>query len=196
MSDRAVNRLRDAASHVQALAAGAARVKHLDETGFRIGGQTRWLDVICAPLLAAYRVSARRGELLSGVSGIVEHDHWKPYFTMEGVEHGACNAHHLRELQALVEIEGGDRARRMQRLLRRANRAAWIARDKDIAVPATLVALVGRHYDRIVAEALAFHESQPPLAPPKPGKRGAGSDGSVTTSPCGRAIERARCFAS
>jgi transposase len=37
--------------------------------------------------------------------GIVVHDHWKPYYTMEGVLHALCNAHHLRELQALVDIE-------------------------------------------------------------------------------------------
>ena len=172
MSQRAADRLRDAASHIQDLAAGTARVKHLDETGFRIGGQTQWLHVICTPLLAAYRVSGRRGSLFSGVSGIVVHDHWKPYFTMEGVEHGMCNAHHLRELQALVDIEGEGWARQMQRLLRRANRATRIAHDRDIAVPATLTALIGRHYDRIIAQALAFHESQPPLAPHNLGKRG------------------------
>ena len=173
MSERAAERLRDVASHIQDLAAGTARVKHMDETGFRIGGQTQWLHVICTPLLAAYRVSGRRGALLSGVSGIVVHDHWKPYFTMEGVEHSLCNAHHLRELQALMDIEGEAWARRMQRLLRmrRANRAARIAQDKDIAVPARLVALIERRYDEIIAEALAFHESQPPFLPGKRKKR-------------------------
>ena len=53
MSERAAERLRDAALHIQDLAAGTARVKHMDETGFRIGGQTQWLHVICTPLLAA-----------------------------------------------------------------------------------------------------------------------------------------------
>ena len=171
MSERAAERLRDAALHIQDLAAGTARVKHMDETGFRIGGQTQWLHVICTPLLAAYRVSGKRGALLSGVSGIVVHDHWKPYFAMEGVEHSLCNAHHLRELQALVDIEGEAWARRMQKLLRRANRAARIALDRDIAVPARLVALIERRYDDIIADALAFHESQPPFSPGKRKKR-------------------------
>ena len=55
----------------------------------------------------------------------------------------------------------------MQQLLRRANRAVRIALDKDIAVPARLVALIERRYDEIIAKALALHESQPPLSPGK-----------------------------
>ena len=172
MGDRAADRLRAAAWHIQDLAAGTARVKHLDETGLRIGGQTQWLHVVCTPLLAAFRVSAKRGEVLAGVCGIVVHDHWKPYFTLEGVAHSLCNAHHLRELQALVDIEGEGWALQMQRLLRRANRVCRLAQHKAIVVSARLVASIERRYDNIIAAALAFHESQAPLSPPKPGKKG------------------------
>ena len=42
---------------------------------------------------------------------------------MQGVDHALCNAHHLRELQALIEIEKEGWARKM-RLLRRACHAA------------------------------------------------------------------------
>ena len=82
-----------------------APVKHMDETGFRIGGKTQWLHIASTILLTFYRVSPRRGSLLANVIGIVVHDHWKPYYTMTGVRHALCNAHHLRELKALVEIE-------------------------------------------------------------------------------------------
>jgi hypothetical protein len=50
---------------------------------------------------------------LAHVTGIVVHDHWKPYYTLKGVLHALCNAHHLRELKALVEIEREDWARRV-----------------------------------------------------------------------------------
>jgi transposase len=55
----------------------AAPVKHLDETGFRIGGKTQWLHIASTMLLTFYRVAAKRGSLLADLSGIVVHDHWK-----------------------------------------------------------------------------------------------------------------------
>ena len=86
----------------------AAPVKHMDETGFRIGGKTQWLHIASTVWLTFYRTAAKRGSLLANVTGIVVHDHWKPYYTMTGVLHALCNAHHLRELKALVEIEKED----------------------------------------------------------------------------------------
>jgi transposase len=144
----------------------AAAVKHLDETGFRIGGRTQWLHIACTMWLTFYRISPKRGSLLSDVMGIVVHDHWKPYYTMEGVLHALCNAHHLRELQALVDIEKEEWARRMQRLLRRACHATHLARDRGVPLDPRLVAQFRRRYDIIVTEGLAFHQDQPPLATP------------------------------
>jgi len=144
----------------------AAAVKHLDETGFRIGGRTQWLHIACTMWLTFYRISPKRGSLLSDVMGIIVHDHWKPYYTMEGVLHALCNAHHLRELQALVDIEKEEWARRMQCLLRRACHATHLARDCGVPLDPRLVAQFRRRYDIIVTEGLAFHQDQPPLATP------------------------------
>jgi transposase len=90
----------------------AAPVKHLDETGFRLGARTQWRHIAATLWLTFYRVSAKRGSLLAAVTGLVVHDHGKPYYTMPGVQHALCNAPHLRELKALVEIEKEDWARR------------------------------------------------------------------------------------
>ena len=68
-----------------------------------------------------------------GLEGIVVHDHWKPYYTLEGVLHALCNAHHLRELKALAEIEQEPWALRMQRLLRRACHLTNLARERNRA---------------------------------------------------------------
>ena len=146
----------------------AAPVKHLDETGFRIGGKTQWLHIASTILLTFYRVAAKRGSLLTDLTGVVVHDHWKPYYTLKGVLHALCNAHHLRELKALVEIEKEDWARRMQRLLRRACHAANLAREQDVPLTPALIALIERRYDAIVADGLTFHEGQPALTKTRP----------------------------
>jgi transposase len=162
MSGACAERLKGVVETIRDHVAGAP-VKHMDETGFRIGGKTQWLHVACTTLLTFYRVCAKRGSLLADVVGIVVHDHWKPYYTMQGVSHALCNAHHLRELKALVEIEKEDWARKMQRLLRRACHAANLAREREVALNPRLIACFERCYDAIVAEGLTLHEAQPPL---------------------------------
>jgi transposase len=141
----------------------AAPVKHMDEIGFPIGGKTQWLHIASTVLLTFYRVSPRRGSLLAHVTGIVVHDHWKPYYTLKGVLHALCNAHHLRELKALVEIEKEGWARKMQHLLRRACHATNLARERGVALRPGLIALIERRYDTILTEGFAFHEAQPTL---------------------------------
>ncbi len=163
MSRTCAERLRGFAQTVRDLVAGAP-VKHMDETGFRIGGKTQWLHVASTALLTFYRVCAKRGSLLANVAGIVVHDHWKPYYTMRGVLHALCNAHHLRELKALVEIEKEEWARKMQRLLRRACHVANRARERGVPMRPRLIESFERRYDTILAEGLVFHEAQAPLA--------------------------------
>src|ERR1700722_7477268 len=161
---------RACAARFQGLAAAvrdhvaAAPVKHMDETGFRIGGKTQWLHIASTIWLTFYRTSPKRGSLLENVQGIVVHDHWKPYYTLKGVLHALCNAHHLRELQALVEIEKEVWARKMRCLLRRACHAANPAREQDAPLSPRLIALIERCYDAIVTEGFVFHEAQPALA--------------------------------
>jgi transposase len=163
MSRTCAERLQVFVETVRNLVAGAP-VKHMDETGFRIGGKTQWLHIASTALLTFYRVCAKRGSLLANVVGVVVHDHWKPYYTIEGVLHALCNAHHLRELKALVEIEREEWARKMQRLLHRACHVTNRARERDVPLRPRLIECFERRYDAILAEGLAFHETQMPLA--------------------------------
>ncbi|MSP03555.1 MAG: hypothetical protein EXR07_21325 [Acetobacteraceae bacterium] len=98
---------------------------------------------------------------MENVLVIVVHDHWKPYDTLKGVLHALCNAHHLRELKALAEIEKEGRARKMQRLSRRACHAANLAREQGVTLSPRLIALIERRYDAILTEGFAFHDAQP-----------------------------------
>ncbi|HEY1723206.1 MAG TPA: transposase [Magnetospirillaceae bacterium] len=82
--------------------------------------------------------------------------------------HALCNAHHLRELKVLVELEKEFWAARMQRLLRRACHAVNLAREQDVPLKPNLIALIERQYDAIVAASLTFHEVQPAPAKAKP----------------------------
>ena len=93
--------LRIFADRVRELLSGVA-VKHLDETGFRIAGKTRWLHMLCSTSLSHLRLGTGRGDIPSGLAGTIIHDCWPPYLALEAVEHGLCNAHLLRELQAIM----------------------------------------------------------------------------------------------
>jgi transposase len=62
ISQDAAHRFRGFAEAVRDRVA-AAPVKHMDETGFRIGGKTQWLHIACTILLTFYRVSAKRGTM-------------------------------------------------------------------------------------------------------------------------------------
>ena len=141
----------------------AAPVKHLDETGLRIDGKRQWLHVISTEEMTHYRTHAKRGDLLDGVAGIVVHDHWKPYYKMEDVTHALCNAHHLRELKALIDIEKEDWARRMAELLREVCHAVNLARDRQEPLGPERARTFERRYDAIVAEGFIFHEALPLL---------------------------------
>lgn len=148
-----------------------SKVKHLDETGFRIRGKTQWLHVQSTAKMTYYRVSAKRGDIPKTVKGILVHDHFKPYYTIGEAKHALCNAHHLRELQALIEIEKEPWAKPMQELLKTAARVADRYRRKDSPLPASLRLCLEKSYEGIVAEGLRFHESQPALVR-KEGTRG------------------------
>jgi transposase len=161
--ERTADRLQPFARAVcEGLSGPQVAVKHLDETGFRVAGKTQWLHVICSPLLSHFRISSRRGDLLTGVCGLVVHDHWAPYFKMEGVQHALCNAHHLRELQALIVIEKEPWATDMRAFLLEA-KALADARTADREIDDEIIVKLLQRYDKILTRAVAFHEAQPPV---------------------------------
>lgn len=149
---------------LEVLCGAQVAVKHLDETGLRVEGQTRWQHVICSSAMSHFRMGTGRGDLLSSVSGIAVHDNWAPYGKMQGVTHGLCNAHHLRELQALIDIEKEDWASAMKSILLEAKKAAESARGNGLdAIAASVIMAITERYDACLAVALSFHESQPTL---------------------------------
>ena len=158
------NVLAPVTAHLAKLVASAP-VRNLDETGFRIGARTQWLHTASTPDLTHYRVTAKRGEISKDFAGgVIVHDHFKPYFTLPGVDHALCNAHHLRELKALIDIEKEPWARKMSKLLLIALRAVHsVQKAGATTLSAWKRQRLSSVYDAITAEAIAFHEAQPPL---------------------------------
>ena len=142
-----------------------APVRHADETGFRIAGKTAWLHSLSSAAVTLYRAETKRGAIPSGLAGgVLVHDHFRPYFTLDGVQHALCGAHLLRELKALMQ-EKEPWAARMYRHLQRLSRL--VKRPVSRHAQVRFVRL----YDAIVRCGLAFHEAQPPFAQkPKAGK--------------------------
>jgi transposase len=135
-----------------------APVKNLDETSYRIGGKTKWLHVLCNEHATHYRAGINRGDVPVGLRGTVVHDHFKSYYRLHNVEHGLCNAHHLRELKALSEIEKEPWAKKMAQLLRIVGKVS-----KRSCVQAEFNVKLDHWYDQIIAHGLAYHESLDPL---------------------------------
>jgi transposase len=86
-----------------------SKVAHFDETGMRVNGQLWWLHVACTDGLTYYFVHPQRGQaamdemaILPEFTGKAIHDGWKSYIGYD-CEHFLCNAHHLRELQFILE---------------------------------------------------------------------------------------------
>lgn len=100
-----------------------SRVLHADETGINIDGKTHWLHCLSSPQWTLFYAHAKRGmeamkakAVLPRFTGILVHDHWKPYFQL-GCWHALCNAHHLRELTYAYEQENQAWAKQMLDLL-------------------------------------------------------------------------------
>ena len=134
----------------------------------RIDGGQSWFHVLSTPLLAVLRLGTGRGDVGRDFNGILVHDAFASYFSLEGVRHAPCHAHHLRELKALARLDGEPWAQKMRALLRRARKAAASARDNGREVPDDVRANISCEWDGILDEAIAFHESQPPLDSARP----------------------------
>lgn len=88
-----------------------AKVVHFDETGLRVGGKLQWLHTASNALYTHLFVHPKRGKeallseasVLKDFSGRAIHDCLAAYFAFTQALHGLCDAHIVRELQALLE---------------------------------------------------------------------------------------------
>jgi transposase len=155
-----------------------AEVVHFDETGLRVNGCLWWLHVASTSGLTSYFVHPKRGQLAMDEMGILPqfkgkamHDGWRSY---QGYpcDHFLCNAHHLRELQFILERYGQPWAYQMSLLLvsilSQVNAAK--AEGKIALEPEHHQALAAR-YAEILEQGLAANPIPEPM-PDEPKRRG------------------------
>ena len=99
---------------------------------------------------------------------MVVHDHFRPYAALTNVDHAFCNAHHLRELQALIDIDKEPWALAMCDLLIDAAKAVRQARQagQTALEPGRVQGFVDRYW-QAVQEGLALHRALPSFDPAK-----------------------------
>ena len=153
-----------------------ASVRHLDETGFRIGGRTCWLHTVSSPDLTCCFPTEKRGDIplfLQGADGVIVHDHFKSYYRhFPGLAHALCNAHHLRELNALIEYDREKWAADMKALLLTLHSLVRQAKERKMSsLSPPLLEKFGELYDLIVDTGLETHRALPPPVQTKKGGR-------------------------
>jgi len=103
-------------------------VLNTDETGIKINGTLAWAHVVCTPTFTLMYPHEKRGKeainemnIIPLYKGILIHDHWKPYLSYNCL-HGLCNAHHLRELQWVIDYKEHKWASSLKRFLIKLNK--------------------------------------------------------------------------
>ena len=113
-----------------------------------------------------YRADEPRSAMPEFEGGVVVHDHWRAYLSLENVDHAFCNAHLLRELQAVCELDKEPWAEALRATLLDANEAVRTAKAQGAAAlaPETIKAFEQRYW-AAVREGLALHRSLPTFDP-------------------------------
>lgn len=154
----------------------AAPVAHFDESGLRVEGKLHWLHVAGTSELTHYCVHPKRGRagmeaagILPAFQGGAMHDHWSSYLKFDNCRHYFCNAHHLRELQFIVDQYQQEWAADMAQLLREIKTEVEATPAPALSLPPERLAYYEDEYDGLITQGLA---ANPPPDDPLPKKRG------------------------
>ena len=150
---------------------------HFDETGARVAGKLNWIHVCSTAWVTYLAVHPKRGTQAHDEIGILPqrkgwaiHDGYRSYFQYPDVQHGLCNAHHLRDLNFIQERERQEWAEQLADLLVEIKDAVTVAQQQgQPSFSSEQRAVFETQYAQWIAEGLA---ANPPSAPAEPHKRG------------------------
>ena len=154
----------------------ASPVVHFDESGLRVEGKLNWLHVAGTDWLTYYTVHPKRGQegmramgILPVLEGRAMHDHWKSYFTFDHCQHALCNAHHLRELQFVMDQYQQPWAEEMIQVLLNIKAEVDAAPLEQMSLAPERLTHFEQRYDELISQGLKANPL--PAAPPSK-KRG------------------------
>lgn len=144
-------------------------------------GTNYWVHSACDALFTYLSLQPKRdyggmkaAGFLPAYEGIIVHDCWKPYWSVEGVFHGLCCAHLLRELKGIIDNgpEQAQWAKDMQELLLEMNQCRTNALEAGLdSVEGEILEGYGKRYDAILKEAYLKNPLPEKRGRPKKGKR-------------------------
>lgn len=120
----------------------ASKSANFDETGMRVSGKLHWFHTASTGLFTYLFVHTHRGRealeseasLIKDYQGWAVHDCWESYFGFADCSHALCNAHLLRELEALRQQKSKWAAQMhgfLLELYRASHKATQIVADKQ-----------------------------------------------------------------
>ncbi len=147
----------------------AAPVAHFDETSLRVAATGAWVHSASTESLSLFHVHMSRGHdaitaagVLPVFAGVAVHDGFTPY-RRYALAHQLCNAHHLRELAAILDADPAQTwADDMTRLLCEINDTARHARTVGAhAIEERLLTVYRHRYQAIIDAGKAANPSPP-----------------------------------
>ena len=151
-----------------------SKALNVDETSINVSAKLRWIHTAANPSWVHFYLHEKRGKeamdeegILPSFRGVMVHDHLKAYYTYKNCQHALCNAHHLRELQAVIDLNGHGWALKMQTLLVEINE---VTEGKGGSLDEAQAETFRTRYREILQE--ADLESPAPVKPEGSKKRG------------------------
>jgi len=144
----------------------AGEVMGADESGCRVNGSLKWVQVFCNDRFTLFGLNDKRGDvdsnmgLLTYFIGILVHDHFSSYYNYDTITHAECNEHILRHLKSLIEIFKHSWLIEMSDLLKSAcHEKNELIRAGKSDMPEELIEEFLKNYDAILERGKSEYEA-------------------------------------